>query len=112
MKTTYLTNIKYINPNGFDYILFSLSKDFINNEGVRVLRTLFNGCLAIPFKATNKAISTVINIDEVDIDNIDWVIDRIKTELEYTASADFNITVSADKQDLIITLQRKVKQNG
>ena len=112
MKTTYIINAKYINPNGFDYILFSLSKDFINNEGVRVLRTLFNGCLALPFKATNKAIATVINIDEVDIDNINWVIDRIKTELEYTASADFIINVANKTEELIITLQRKVKQNG
>lgn len=108
MKTTYLTDIKHIKPDNFDYILFCLSKDFINNEGVRVLRTLFNGCLALPFNNGIKSAYTVINLnDEIDTVDIDALIKRIKEDLTYTAGATFNNSVTHDKQQLTIGLTRK-----
>ena len=107
MKTTYIINAKYINPKGFDYILFSLTKDFINENGERTLRTLFNGCLALPFKATNKTIATVINIDEVDTVDIDALVKRIKEDLIYETGEIFNNSVILDTKQLTIELTRK-----
>ena len=107
MKTTYLTNIKHIQPKGFDYILFSLTKDFIDEDGERTLRTLFNGCLALPFKNGVKSAYTVINIDEVATVDIDALVKRIKEDLIYETGETFNNSVILDTKQLTIELTRK-----
>lgn len=107
MKTTYLTNIQHIQPEGFDYILFCLTKDFINENGERTLRTLFNGCLALPFKNGVKSAYTVININEVDTVDIDALVKRIREDLIYETGAIFNSSVILDTKQLTIELTRK-----
>lgn len=108
MKTTYITDIKHIKPDNFDYISFMVSKDYINQGGLRALKTVINCSIAIPSVFNTNTIYTVINLnDEIDTVDIDAVINSIKRELTYTAGATFNNSVTHDKQQLTIGLSRK-----